>query len=98
MIDQSYVHFRSRRAVVFLICLSNLLLLSAACRYIRAPAEEFVMRDGFKGGVVVVFDQPDGIVPVIVGDVVVYPIPDSGVLKARSQAPRRNVLTHYYNA
>jgi len=96
MIELSNGYFHCGRSAIFLICLSYFLVLAGACRISSAPTEMFVLSDGFKGGVVIVFDQPDGIIPEIKDGFVVYAIPDTGVLKVRSKATRKSAGTLYY--
>lgn len=46
----------------------------------------YLMPSGYVGSVIILYDQPDGVVPDVEGGYYVYKIPASGVLKVRTPA------------
>jgi len=69
-----------RRIAVLFMCLAAL----AGCRHsTKCEKEIYLIPPGFRGRVIVFFDQPDGKPMLYEGDARVYRIPDNGILKSR---------------
>ena len=76
----------------YLICLTLLILafLASGCDFAQqglhlAPRDGiYLMPRDYVGSVVILYDQPDGVVPDVEGDYYVYKIPSSGVLRVRT--------------
>lgn len=55
----------------------------------------YLLPEGFTGGVVILFDQPDGIVRSVEDGRLVYAIPDEGILKVQGP-PRTGLVSKEY--
>lgn len=75
--------------------LSSLLilaLLASGCDFMQTVVHTgprngiYLIPSGYVGAVVILYDQPDGVIPEVEGGYYVYEIPPSGVLKVRTPA------------
>ena len=78
--------------VIFFLLLS----LCGSCSFFRQEAE-FLIPAGYEGGVIVLFNQPDGIELEKNNDgTIIYRIPQDGFLKIRNAFERKNYKFSYF--
>ena len=75
-----------------------LLWLCASCGLFAKPIKvEYLIPAGYKGGVLVLYNQPDGVEPDKTEDgTLVYQIPKDGFLKIKPKFERKNYKFRYY--
>lgn len=57
----------------------------------------YLIPKDFTGGVIIIYDQPDGITPETTADgTIIYRVPQDGLLKVKSKFERRNFRFKYY--
>ena len=85
--------YNRKRIVVFL-----LLLLSLSCVSFAKPTEIiYLIPEGFTGGVIIVFNQPDGIMPEKDKDgTIIYRVPKDGLIKVKEPLAKAAYEFKYY--
>ena len=81
------------------IIILALILLSVSCATLAKPTKiEYMMPAGFTGGVLVLYNQADGIKPEIAADGTVrYRIPKDGFLKGNTDEPEAIYNDGFYS-
>ena len=75
-----------------------LVSLSLACSLFAKPTDViYLIPEGFTGGVIIIYNQPDGITPETTDDgTIVYRIPNDGVVKVKSPLDEGRYRFRYY--
>ena len=75
-----------------------LVLFSFSCSSFAKPkAVAYLMPKGFTGGVIILYDQADGITPEVANDgTILYRIPKDGLLKVNSDFPQDDVYRYNF--
>ena len=74
-----------------------LLLCGSCCVFAKATEVDYLIPDGFRGGVIVLYNQADGVKPQKTQDgTLVYKIPKDGFLKIKPKFERKNYKFKYY--
>ena len=83
---------------VFLLELIILVSLESACFLTTGPIDGiYLIPQGYRGDVIIFFDQPDGVIPEVEDGLNVYKIPEDGILKVKARGVTGRVnLTYYY--
>lgn len=72
-------------------------LICSACSLVSHPKDGiYLIPKGYKGDVILFFNQPDGIVPEVENGLYVYKIPKDGILRVRTPSTSGIVDVHYY--
>lgn len=79
--------------VLILSCTSCSLMLSAVS---ESRDGIYLIPKGYTGEVVILFDQPDGIVPEVEDGLFVYKIPEDGMLKVKAKRYKGIVNVSYF--
>ena len=70
------------------IIIAAMILLSVSCTFAKPTKIEYLLPEGFTGGVIVLYNQPDGTAPEVLTDGTVrYRIPKDGFLKVNTDQP-----------
>lgn len=69
------------------VCVSVLSIVCTGCGDRKMPTAHFVVPVGFRGGIVIIEDSPDGIIVPRIEEQEIYEIPESGILKIAGRAP-----------
>jgi len=82
------------RKSIILLCV----LASFSCSLFGKPIDvDYLISEGFTGGVIILYNQPDGIMPETTKDGrIVYRIPNDGFLKVKSPLKRIAYKFNYY--
>lgn len=80
------------------IVLLFLLLLNLSCVSFAKPGEMiYLISEGFTGGVIIVFNQPDGITPEVDKDgTIIYRVPQDGLIKVKEPIQKNAYQLKYY--
>ncbi len=82
---------------VFLVWLLLFVLINSSCSSISIPTNEiYLIQKGYRGDVIILFNQPDGIVPETEKFLYVYKIPADGILKIKTSGVTGIVKKSYY--
>lgn len=74
-----------------------LVLISGSCFLKSNPTDGiYLIPQGYKGDVIIFFNQPDGVLPETENGLYVYKIPEDGVLKVRTQGATGAVNPSYF--
>lgn len=73
------------------------ILINISCSKISVPTDGiYLIPKGYTGDVIIIFDQPDGIVPEIESGFYLYKIPKDGILKVKTKGVTGYVNKSYY--
>lgn len=78
------------------LALDLLVVLGLATMFFGSTKERFLIPDGYKGDVFVVYSAQDGAVLNKSRGEVTYRIPEDGILRTREPMPRGSTRTEYY--
>lgn len=79
----------------FLLGLIILLLANSSCR--STPTDGiYLIPKGYTGDVIILFNQPHGVIPEIESGYNVYKIPEDGILKVKTKGIRGIVNLSYF--
>jgi len=79
-----------------LLGLIILVLINSNC-FLKYPRDGiYLIPNGYRGDVIIVFNQPDGIIPEVENGLYVYKIPDDGILKVNTEGYTGVVNKSYF--
>ena len=73
------------------------MLVVSSCFFFRYPRDGiYLIPKGYTGDVIILFNQPDGVVPEVENGLYVYKIPENGILKVKIKGRTGIVNKSYY--
>ncbi len=82
---------------LFLFGLILLVMLVSSCFFFKYPRNGiYLIPKGYTGDVIILFNQPDGVVPEVENGLYVYKIPENGILKVKTKGYKGIVNKSYY--
>jgi len=80
-----------------LLLLFGLAVTFAGCFFFKYPRDgKYLIPSGYTGDVIILFDQPDGVVPDVEEGLYVYRIPAEGILKVKTPGYTGVVNSYYF--
>lgn len=80
-----------------LICLLLILILfGVSCSFVPSQNVIYLIPKDYKGDVIILFNQPDGITPYIENGVFVFKIPEDGILRIKTEGIKKIANSSYF--
>lgn len=78
------------------ICVVLLGLVSVSCTLFSPSNGIYLIPAGYKGDIIIFFNQPDGVVSDVENGLLVYRIPENGILKIKTEGVSKTANKSYY--
>lgn len=80
---------------IYGVILLTIFVSVSGCLIGRQTVEKFVLPEGYTGDVIVLFDQSDGMVPDVSENIVIYTVPEDGILRVKTSPTHWTEHTQY---